>query len=1291
MKTARKLSAAVLAAALSLCIFPRVIADDTAESGTTIVTTAPAETTAETSAETILFSESETASETTSVPESESTSETTVPTEGESVSETSGQTESEPASETENEDHGIAPASLLPLEPEGKEVYIERYSGIPSGLEDQPKCSFYVSEALRWIPEADPSSKIAYSYDTSNYRSKYSLIGRNDIITPYNTYNTTDETYGYISYTDVYFIIGGDQLDPASPCYKVRLKFKYFDVAEDSEVLIDRTSGMPTELQDKSEYTFLVKEALQNIPQAEKYNISYSTDGEDFEPIKPDDTMELSSTDYYGRESEALIYNKYIYFLLSDGSSVPTRYRINVKLKLFNNFKEKVRVYGEDSERIAEFSNEYIYLSNTKFEKGEYPSMLILLPEGYSEANVKVYEGEFDKVSDLDPSKDITDKILYTGAKDRSPYPMDNYGYTESNDVFRSAYKYITFAITMPTGSTKLIQRHYRVYITPNSIGATPQDPQKVKTFYEYYGDELYPTGELYLYETDKIEDADIKVTASYHDYIGDKHDDDGITFACFGSYSKESDVKDKTNIRDAIFSYEGADIDVSLLRSETKYYEDGTEMPVYALDLTFIDYYEHIYNVTVYVMNYTAEEIEPTPSDETTFVIRDIQKEPTDPEGKKTAEKYNKYVVSSYDDSYYNQKNYRTVFILDDKEAVPRGTNIYPVFYSPDGSEVYCDGSPIHSGVTPLDFIPEAARHYTVAAENKINTGNYWVTYVTQNKNGSKLFVNGANVTDHYSEKTHKPQREVFFSSSGSYHDILFANIGDQQMTGIKAELTKANGVELDPYWNVTSSKVSSLAAFTTTKNPDNIAKLRLIPKDFDEDKFTVISGLLTISADGNLPVEIEITGAAGTPRITTENNIKDGILYVPYQSIIMTNSTDAEHPMEFSLESGKLPEGLSLLKTGEVYGIPKETGTFTFTVKAEYKFSDEKVLTARKTLTITIKENDDNNVDSANNDPDQGEKLTDRVSRNITLHYDGMDGDLPNITSIEIGSNLFHSEGEYSDFKGFYIDGKLLMQNEDYTAEEGSTKITVMEQTFKKLKMENGSRHTLAAEFKDSNGKLTRSAQNVYLNYIGKDEPQPGPDGPTHIDTPNDNNGGSKTNGSVGLGGAVNGGSSSRTVNVEINIISADNEPIPGISVELHSDPMYSETDSEGNVSFENVEFGRHTLFIRDKDNSSTASKKFTLVSGSKTKMNGDIITAKAGGTLSLAVEYDGSKIKIISAALEDVSSSAGTVKATPVTLDSNTKASPWKLPIIIAGVVLTAGISVFVVLIVRRKRRN
>ena len=61
--------------------------------------------------------------------------------------------------------------------------------------------------------------------------------------------------------------------------------------------------------------------------------------------------------------------------------------------------------------------------------------------------------------------------------------------------------------------------------------------------------------------------------------------------------------------------------------------------------------------------------------------------------------------------------------------------------------------------------------------------------------------------------------------------HDIFIANIGDQALTGIKAELSEhAQNIALDEYWTVRESSLATLAAFDSTYSyeMDNIAKIR-------------------------------------------------------------------------------------------------------------------------------------------------------------------------------------------------------------------------------------------------------------------------------------------------------------------------------------------------------------------------------------------------------------------------------------------------------------------------------
>ena len=85
-----------------------------------------------------------------------------------------------------------------------------------------------------------------------------------------------------------------------------------------------------------------------------------------------------------------------------------------------------------------------------------------------------------------------------------------------------------------------------------------------------------------------------------------------------------------------------------------------------------------------------------------------------------------------------------------------------------------------------------------------------------------------------------------------------------------------------------------------------------------------------------------------------------------------------------------------------------------------------------------MTIQDNTTENVTSVNSDG-QGYALLDKINDTVNL---------PQLTTTNL---VFRSEGTYSDFVDFYLDGKKLTEGTDYDSEEGSTKITVRAQTFR------------------------------------------------------------------------------------------------------------------------------------------------------------------------------------------------------------------------------------------------
>ena len=452
--------------------------------------------------------------------------------------------------------------------------------------------------------------------------------------------------------------------------------------------------------------------------------------------------------------------------------------------------------------------------------------------------------------------------------------------------------------------------------------------------------------------------------------------------------------------------------------------------------------------------------------------------------------DRYASYAMPDTADSYY-ANGYQTVFLMDksvDSETGRRSyvpvadSKIWPLFYTDDGATAYAsvDGSSAVkqvSGVTEIPFTSGKAIPYSVTAMDGEHVGNYWVTFLTQQA-GPKLFVNATNNEAHYAtvDGQKMPQREVFLNREyNHHHDVFFANIGDRDIEGLYVRLENAQNVKLDDYWTVGNTK--TLSAFTTTESLDpdgnpvsngdlaNFAKVRLVPEN---DELGLISGTLVIgyTGSGTTPVEevrINLTGIAGDPKITTVN-VVDGVKFVPYSSVIQTNSLHGG--MAFSLTDGALPDGLTLKSNGEIYGIPTKTGEFEFTVKAVYNKNEKASCT--QTYHLTIQDNTDENV-LAVNESSQGYKLLDAVDKNLS------------IADIPAAGVLFRSEGTFGDFVAFFLDGKKLVKGTDYDADEGSTRITIRAQTFKNAG--NGT-HTIAAEFRaggQADGEMKKTAQNV------------------------------------------------------------------------------------------------------------------------------------------------------------------------------------------------------------------
>ncbi len=1068
-----------------------------------------------------------------------------------------------------------------------------------------------------------------------------------------------------------------------------------------TDMFIDHGNAIPDGLDDNS---FYVSEAfprtLASETSGEYEKLLFSFDDENYRPVKMDDIISFDDDNntYYwdSYQSYKTVIRDQLYFLVGytaddqlDNSSTH-KYVVTV---YFNSMKTnflsgtECKLYDESGAPIKTYLNSvshgYDYLGSTKgffymssgilpnsLKDNEQATLKLELPDGYSAANTQIYNGIITDESELSSAANITSYVLGDG------YKLSNYRYDNFTFVLNASNG---FKVFIPVQYYIADAKSY-VYVNAYNDNSYNSDYCRVtlnnSSYYNY----------IDVYEADSFSDLNISLYGIYRYFSesADSYFDDTskITVSCLGYYETAVDIKRANipDIKDQLFS-DRYSLDLSAFENITGTLEDGTTIQVKEINVTTVDEDGYIYHNSLYVgitpKRTNAYEI----SDSTYFNIERPKKTLPDESG--SASSYNSYIVPSSDDSYY-RNGYQTVFMLDGKDPVADGTVIYPSFYSGTGVKMFTEAGVQSSGYSPLTFESGKAVQYSASAENGLNLKNYWVTFVTQQK-GPKLFVNATNTDE-------TPKREVFLNNTYDFHhDIFFANIGDEELTGINVSLSPdTTGVKLDPYWTVIDSSIKKLNPFTKTSSYsiDNIAKIRLIPEN--EDAFAPISGKLTISTANGGSVDIALTGIAGVPRIVT-NELYDGVKYVPYSHVIMTNSMYGTDAMEFTITDGQLPNGIELKPNGELYGIPTEVGQFTFTVMAKYKGNAELGSTDSSdshTYTLTVKDNSDSNVDAVNEDI-QGYSLEERVSKYITVYYNGFNGNnIPSIDRIELDSDLFWSEGSYStEFIAFYIDGYKLEEGTDYTAEEGSTKITVRSQTFGHTAMSaNDIPHTLAGEFRTDNksDELRRSAQNVYLNYVPVNNGN------------NDNNGGNN-NGNSNSGNSGNSGNNSgnaidpvvsviepkSTVSASFTVVNENGDTISGLMLELHSTPQYSKTDSNGVAKFDSVEFGKHTLYIKNLKTGKKISKAFTLESGTASGIKDNVITVKENESFSAVIRYNGEEIELLTDTVDNIESGAG-IKS----ISSENGNSSLNVLFISTFVIAVTAVSWF---IFRKKRNN
>ena len=406
-----------------------------------------------------------------------------------------------------------------------------------------------------------------------------------------------------------------------------------------------------------------------------------------------------------------------------------------------------------------------------------------------------------------------------------------------------------------------------------------------------------------------------------------------------------------------------------------------------------------------------------------------------------------------------YADFSYITILVGEDTDL----TSLAPVFTMQNGMKLYTNKEEI-SGQSLHDF-SNGPVHYTASAENSKNAKNYWLQIIKPKQGESWLYMNS--LADESSDTREEngvvyTTREAMLNSIHDYeHRIILANMGTKALSKLSVEaegaLFDSWVVTLDNYWTLKGEHDLSGYQGLGYDELANLAKLKLV-YDGDEINGQDLTGTLTIKEAGKPIMVINLTGVVGDPGIVT-TEIPDAVKYVHYGSMIQNSNKYDFNTVSYKIKDGKLPSGMELKPNGELYGVPLETGEFTFTVQMKNSYSEFANVT--KEFTLKVVDNTDANVDSA---VDQGYDLKERV---------------PNILLSDNNDYTMTSIGVIEEWDNLTLDGKRLVEGVDFDAKSGSTRLTIRSQT---LKANNQvGTHTLSAEFREKGtGNLKRAAQN-------------------------------------------------------------------------------------------------------------------------------------------------------------------------------------------------------------------
>ena len=642
--------------------------------------------------------------------------------------------------------------------------------------------------------------------------------------------------------------------------------------------------------------------------------------------------------------------------------------------------------------------------------------------------------------------------------------------------------------------------------------------------------------------------------------------------------------------------------------------------------------------------------------------------------------------------------------------------TTIEPTFDCVDTDSVkitgiFLDGKPFEVGQTieldPYEAETQVIFNVEIMDENGEHTKNYPVSFVRK-MSGPQLFVvepKGDNI------------RSVFLTQYfESKHDILIANVGDEPLEDIRVELD-AKHCKLDEYWTVGGDNNNILAPFNSVSSDSeygelpNLAKIRLLPDGEGE-----VEGTLTIYAKDQEPVVIQLSGRAINPEITTVE-LDDAVKWVPYSYMVTTNNMYDWNSLTFSLISGSLPNGMTLNEaTGEIYGAPNTAGTYTFTIQADFSHEEFESSQKEFTITVldnedaTVFRSSDAGYSIIPDENGENGYVGEQVSAYefilTSLEEDELyisEGEYGEFAKLWLNGQALEEGTDYTTEAGSTritiksqtlkektIDGTNTIsaeynvdnkrgENLKRTSQNFRVEITPQEtekpaeteqpvQTEKPAETEQQpqtettaqpaeTEQTVQSERPAETNKETDKPSGTEIpeetERTEETEKTSETDGLTETEAFEETEENSEAENAAETEESETAEETFGTITCSVYMVDGDDQPISDLLVELHSEPRSASTNSQGLATFSDIEFGRHTIYVKDQNGETIASKDFEIQSGEALSLDGDVITAREGDTITVKVRYEDGVLSLIS-----VSEGAAVI---PKTGDA-TEMMPW-----------------------------